>query len=902
VLLSLAANSVAHPKKSPAYNVVSTTPSRTLLAYTDPEGTSLSRDYEAGRVPVTGIDPAKLVRPYDAVRHTGLDAPLALTLWSPDHPHPKGPPGKWPAPLRTELRHLLDSIDLSQERPVELRVARSAAPDDHDPVIRLSHDEVVALHADLHKSVAPRKGGMVYLIGGQLVFRNSADAFADAKLDVCGNRYCLRFASPTLNPVSLGDTVDLPFSPSFLFTATWQLTHGNDANALYLSINPLRKTLAQDDPSTAPSTRLELDPPPAQRANEIVTAGGIDGTELGKIFLDADVAFKSASLGFDVLAGHSGPTVLADKDLPDPLTETSPVAGRRLFCRYAWQSNSQTLEPGNGVVRLSGPAIRAEAEPMRLVDGDLAPAPNGSWCGPAKALAGRLNDQLRRGKVAPAIAQLNLIGSIQNLAVFARQNHMEMTEAFEQSLRDHPAQKAVPLSKWTSGIRSHVQPVLRLDYRRGADGNARRVIAVSADGDDLEAFLPAMEAWTRRIKQAAERSPGKYDKKIVEREQRVALQDLAKTWGARILAPQEDPLRFLDADRDFLCCFDPIELPVEIHGGVLLRALQASKDAAALESTLLYPNGTPLFRADARDGLHFWSFRDPGPSAADIGAGEHLEIRGGRVIAHYAIDGKLRFVVQGKQVDARYEARLPDAAGGHGIVEWTRSLAVHGALSDETQVVWLDPSSQGLQLRPVGSATSPGDPALPVDELRVKLYPLEGERDLWSVEVVVPFAPIEAELQRRYAAVSAGSDIDAIAKVIVDAGTWGAHDLAHAWNEELGDKLLSVDSVDTLYSDLLSDPEELDDIVALLVDIEDAWLSDAHNLTGSRAAVVKHLDQLAALLQGLPPPLARDSYAHAATTLHAAAASTRDPQRRALLEARARDHERAGRIAAALVP
>jgi hypothetical protein len=803
--------------------------------------------------------------------------------------------------MRARVRERLMPLDLTSAPGVEVRFAQpSGLPGESHPSVALTRAQAIALRNETPHGVSPRRGGMVYLTGGELRFRTSAEAFADAQLDVCGRTYCLRFANPALNPLATGPTVALPFSPSPLFTVTWQLTYQRQVESLYLSINPRKDALRNNTFGRAPTTKLLLDPPPAQRVNDIVTSGGVDRTELGPILLDADIAFKSGGLGFDVRAGHPIDKIMPVEDLPDPLSEDRERIGPSRWCRSAWQSSAQDIQAVAGGIRLSGPAIHAEAEAMRLVDGDLVPYPAGGWCGGTKAIANRLNAQLKNRTAPTAIKQLDHVGSIQNLAAFARRNHMTTTAAFDQTLVTYPARPRPPLPKWTSGIRSHTRPVVQLDYRHRADGTPRRMLVIYTD--DLAAIEPMRQSRLAQIEQLGQPLPRgriKINFDVVERELTRAQQDFADKLGAEILPPRldwPDPPSEPDTLIDYDFGFDPIALPITIHGGVVLRAPDASREPAALATTMLWPDGRPLFRVGADDSLHFWNFTQPGWAARDASAGEHLEIQGGKVIARYTEDGELRFVIEGKQLSARHEVRFPPGDTAGTAVEWSRSLAVRGAARDDGQLVTV--MSGALRYVAGMSWERVAETDLPLDDLRIAIAQLDA--DLWVVEVGAPYTEIRTDLEGRHATAVRRHDGGELARLVASAARWGVRDLAARWSRELENRHLAPESVDTLYALGLGGRALDAESLRPFAHDEIAWFADPANDHQPSAAVAQHLDGMAELLQRQPPAHARDDHRIAATALRRAAAATADRRRKALLEERARRYERSALIAGAL--
>jgi len=144
-------------------------------------------------------------------------------------------------------------------------------------------------------------GGMVFLAGGKLFISGNGAVLVGGTVDVCGQNLCIRSLETSTLPYVL------PFETNSLFSEVWDRVYNRNINTFYLSINPTKKFLSNTSVDNLPSDRLmygtSANP---DAANEVVTAGDIQGTDIGCILWQSDVAFKSASLGFDVLQPASG--------------------------------------------------------------------------------------------------------------------------------------------------------------------------------------------------------------------------------------------------------------------------------------------------------------------------------------------------------------------------------------------------------------------------------------------------------------------------------------------------------------------------------------------------------------------------------------------------------------------
>src|ERR1039458_93182 len=145
-------------------------------------------------------------------------------------------------------------------------------------------------------------GAVVDLRGDRVVTAESASVLFCGTVDSCPLGLCVKATD--------GITYSLPFAASGLFWEVWDRVVDKNVDNFYLSINPTKKFLQGTEDFQIPTDQLKFGTganAPATPANRVVTAGGIDGSQIGKILWEADVAFKSEALGFDVLKGGGAP-------------------------------------------------------------------------------------------------------------------------------------------------------------------------------------------------------------------------------------------------------------------------------------------------------------------------------------------------------------------------------------------------------------------------------------------------------------------------------------------------------------------------------------------------------------------------------------------------------------------
>ena len=496
---------------------------------------------------------------------------------------------------------------------------------------------------------ARRRGGMVDLRGDRVVAAESTNVLYGGIVDTCALGLCVKAGD--------GTSYSLPFAASGLFWEVWDRVVNKNVDNFYLSINPTKEYLRNQGNFQIPNDRLHygsLADSPAVPANRVVTAGGVENSQIGQILWEADVAFKSAALGFDVLRPGAAPATsgvgrsLLDQ-MPDSQGDSDvPQAGR--WCRLYWSSGVQTLAVNETTHRimLSGGAVIARAEGMQLADGELVEAPQAAWCEDMRQVAQTLESRgLSHQPGERVLNNLVQVAEMQNFARWAREHGIK-APALQAKLS--PLRTVVaPVLVWTSGILSKSRTVLQTEATPGIGllGEGRLLIhySGSADEHDFKCLKGNMPSDDELIASGCSREKGgqwNHCDAVVRKWWTETPSKVQACTGA-IAVGETDPTALRSAANRVMTSgssewgFDIHPTPVDVHGGVLLGAHRAFLESAwKTEGRLLAPNGRLIFQ-NADGDLHFWAFSDA--------LGEHAVISGGEVKGAFAEDGQLRIVV-----------------------------------------------------------------------------------------------------------------------------------------------------------------------------------------------------------------------------------------------------------------
>jgi hypothetical protein len=544
-------------------------------------------------------------------------------------------------------------------------------------------------------------GGMVYLTGSKMFTSGAATSLIGARVDRCGAVVCLRSADGTyITPLIVGP----------VFAEVWSRVYDRGIDAFYLSINPTKDYLRNQT--------LELEHVPADQlrfgyervagetaANEVVTAGDIERSRIGRILWEADVLFKSAGLGRDVLRAlvpgeTASPPDLAGGSLESGTENDLELERKDRWCRLYWTSGSQELSVDQAAhtVRFKGDAVKAEAEPMALIEGQLQTV-RGGWCADSRALAKRL--QRRANAPLPGdkrLAELKQVAEAQSFIRWMRDNGLSPTEALRDAIAEIPPDNRLQVPRWTSGIRSDT-PVVVQEERYVAAGTVNHYVHLSyADPDTLtECAFPEWDTrladfpkagytydaqekrWTREDSAFSLEESGFLRRWMSGLSQRIARCAPAVVLPANgvIQVEAESP-----SGRSRFGIVPHLQ-PTYYHGGVLLGPPTSQtflERAWKREGALRQLDGRPLLQRSG-DSLHFWDAVGNLQDGSKEGA-QHVVFQRAKIVDAFAMDGRLRFLVEAEAAgvvrrELRAAAVLDHAQG----LEWTSTqLVVDGGL------------------------------------------------------------------------------------------------------------------------------------------------------------------------------------------------------------------------------
>jgi len=660
------------------------------------------------------------------------------------------------------------------------------------------------------------RGGMVFLQGDKLFPVGEATELLGGSLDVCGMKYCVRTSPST--------AYELPFSPGPLFSEVWERVHQRRVDSFYLSINPTKQFLRNLDSGFGqiPSDRLRFGagrPGGGIRAHEVVTSGDIQGTQIGQILWEADVAFKSKSLGYNVLTGERDLFFSAPYDPVREKSDTDAallnVPYRQRWCRLYWTSGSQGIEVDktSGRIGFKGDAIVARSEPMVMRGDDLVDEPRGTWCGESKSVAAALQQQANSGSSGPAVLQqLRQLAEIQSFVRWARDNGITPTETFRQSVNQHNSAPGYEVPTWTSGIKS--DPRVRI-WQQGslAGGSASTYLHVSFAelSTHVNCVLPY---WAQReydfpangIYRGAnglwDIPQGQY--KFVDDWMNTLAKKIANCSGGELPSASSvrghGPVRRAHQEKVHFGIKLHLQ-SIHMHGGVLLGVQHDFLESASKEKGLLLSlNRRPLFQ-NTNGKLHFWNYSDKHPRYGSFA--QHVAIEG-EVTKACASGGHLTFqVTAGPGAIVLQESRWGHAGGFTKGLEWAG--ARHG--SDGSWIwrkaAWPCAGGEGVSS---GCAQVSG---LTLDELRAKIGGERGDdstisvtrvdENTWLVDLNI--SSFRSELDRRWDEIPS-SDVNSHLSLIYEYAKWGFFNEALKRYSSIDDKIKG-DTVDTILRRLL---------------------------------------------------------------------------------------------------
>lgn len=663
------------------------------------------------------------------------------------------------------------------------------------------------------------RGGMVFLQGNKLFPVGEATELLGGSLDVCGMKYCVRTSDSTV--------YELPFSPGQLFSEVWERVHQRRIDSFYLSINPTKQFLRNLDSGFGqiPSDRLKFGggrPGGGIRAHEVVTAGDIQGTQIGQILWEADVAFKSKSLGYNVLTGDRDTFFSAPYDRVREKSKAGAtslnVPYRSRWCRLYWTSGSQGIEveKSSGRITFKGNAVLARSEPMVMRGGDLVDETRGTWCSDSKSVAASLQQQANSGHGGPVVLQqLRELAEIQSFVRWARDNGITPTEAFSRSVEQHNSAPAYEVPTWTSGIKS--DPRVQI-WQQGSlsGGSSSNFLHVSLDDSSTQARC-VLPYWAQRESDFSANGiykdangiwripPEKYQ--FVDSWMGALAGKIAACSGGSVLSlsPIGRAGTIIHARQSNTEIGINFHLQsIHMHGGVLLGVQRDFLESASKEKGLLLSlNRRPLFQ-NTNGKLHFWNYSGKHPQYGSLA--QHVTIEG-KVAKVSAQGGHLSFEVTTEPgAIVLQESRWGHANNFTKGLEWAGARHASDGSWVWRKAVW--PCASGERSTP----NCVNVDGITLDELKAKIG---GERrddssisvtqlneNTWVVDLNI--SSFRSELNRRWEEIPS-SDMNAHLSLIYEFAKWGFID-------EALEKYLSIaakikgDTVDTILRRLLEMP------------------------------------------------------------------------------------------------
>ena len=556
---------------------------------------------------------------------------------------------------------------------------------------------------DLLRS-AELKGGMVDLKGDTVFMGMNAQILVGGTVIKCPAGLCLAAKE---SPSGKATSFRLPFSESVLAAAVWDRTARRGLDQLYLSIDPTSRFL-KDTSAQVPSDELHFGPslPAHWQNNRVVTHGDIDTSVIGKILWEADVAFKSESLRFNVLTGVH-PAGNAPRDISvdgEPTIAGYAALGAAAlipradrWCRMFWESGEQRIvaDTANVRIRLDGRAVVAQGEAMELRDGKLVEYPSGDWCEDSKEVAKTLEARANSRVATGTLKQLRDLAEMQNFWRWAGEHTIapadDVRADFEKLLAQD-GKEHVPV--FTSGVKS-IEPVLTQYQQRTGYLSSQVVHIRYGDFETLTNCVRPRWLEAQQNLRAQGLHPnlegtweGDNSRSIIDKEMRAFAKDTAICAHGIALSPliQQTAFSLDNEDRESEFGFKSHLQPIEIHGGVLLgKSSKVLREVVQEAGALDDLKGRPLYRQDGKT-LHFWSVS--GLDEADEIA-EHVEVRNASLIEAYPSEGTLNFLIRANSDSLlRHELRQKKSPVlGRGL-EWAAIYPAPGETAYWQKAAW----------------------------------------------------------------------------------------------------------------------------------------------------------------------------------------------------------------------
>ena len=723
------------------------------------------------------------------------------------------------------------------------------------------------------------EGGMVFLKGGRLFAGGIAEELLGGTVDLCGDKLCVTTGA--------GPSYTLPFSLTTLFAEVWQR---RNVDAFYLSINPTKKFLREvdGDLENIPTDLLKFGTGAVEgHANEVVTAGNIDRSQIGRILWESDVAFKSASLGFDVFTGRSRvPTFQSLATQAAGKDETLNIPPQNRWCRLYWTSGDQSIKVNNQLhtISFTGNAVLAQAQAMQLRNGVLSDAPNGDWCGGPKLVAKNLQREANNGSVGrPVLNELRELAKMQSFVRWMQENQLSVSERLSQEITRVLANEGAlrfEVPRWTSGIRSNPEVLVQYE-RRPPTFLVHFTISDKATLDHCVmpnwkrqyvdfplhglCFNEAKNLW-ENCRQPFTTATSPFYPVLNRPEPTETRGNFLDGWMANLAGnivactqgkllgvtkeAADDEYSGLGVRQSFGLV--PHPQPISLHGGVLLGAARQFFESAWRDKGLLISPDRKLLFKRSGDEVHFWNFVEDDPTFGLLG--HHVVVTDARVTAAYANEGRLRFIIEtNPSAVVRHEFRVARAQRSKQGLEWVEARHGNdGGLIFE-KAAWPCVESTSKQPNCVGMADVSFEslqPAISKHEYDPLVAVVNINKTTWAVEMDV--SRIAARLDEEWAKTKA-SDVDKRLSIVRSYAQWGFVRRATEKYKALRPSI-EGNTQDTILMNELTATDGTAILKQLLIKFEQGKLMDSvGNNSISGVSVLANLGKIAKLIETLPP-------------------------------------------------
>jgi hypothetical protein len=807
------AGAVTHPALQP---YAAERPNSLLTTKALLTGTVLSPWIDHAFLDDKGLDTVELLkrRPF-----TVGAAQQALEVVLP-YPGPRAPtktnqlPPQSRQAVLDELRavHMTDELDPKTEVVVRFEDKKGMVAAEGSG-LRLTAAELDPPPVKGTKAVRPPQG--VFLRGGKIFPSAQAAVMAGGTLVACSfDNYKLCIRTPRNLELRTNFKIDR------VLHETWKHVYGELLDTYYLSIDP-----------TSASLKASFNGWPINRLNNttknnrvVVRPESLRAEEIGQILYEADVLFKSAALGFNVLRdqsaalpGYSSQGALI-RAVVDSKAFPEDTKDQVRYCRFYWGSEPLGMSVENDRVVFAGAGVAAHSEAMVIRDGDLKPFPGGHWCNGgtriARELTLRMEKLMKTSEATPAapfdvLPRLADVTRKLSLLSWARGAGVLVDKRLEQRLdTDSPELIAVP--DWTSGIRSDEPAHIRLDLRSQWHPMLRIYIDDVKSINSTLSVSKALNAVMTKHAHAFDVSERDLGRNLTPQEgkkwldkREAELRTTVQNAGVGVVVettwePSQDWL-----PRAGAVTIGPMidvkmhTLPVRATGGVLLRAAASEAPDAPLNR----PGGGRVFLA--KDGaLHFWATHSQGD--LDV---EHLELRGFEVVSRQAYDGIIRFqlrTTEKAKLRGVHETRFAKQYA----TEWSRRLPLGSAT--ESSVFFSKEQIDEVRVATLTKLTASAEGARLGDAMHIKMFKMGTE---FLVELNV--TGMQPALDDQWKRVESNSDVLGTIEHVVGLARFGYRKLASerlmeavSWlGSELVDKILTT--IGGLENDMLDGRELL---------------------------------------------------------------------------------------------